>query len=154
MKPVVYYLIVFALSCSMLPCSTPSPTSGDQAKPAPVGDYQYTGYDKKGTKIVEGRLSISRVETRRIGNEDTIQIKGNWQLNKVGDPERIGAQTGSGDLIGSIINGELHIDLNPNINDGNVILVGTIEGKRFHGKWSLKGVAGTINEGAFEALKK
>jgi hypothetical protein len=151
MKSVIAWLSVLIL-VSVVACSK-SYVIG-QAKPFPVGDYQYRGYDKKGTKIVEGRVSITSVETKRIGSEDTIQLKGNWQLSKIGNPERIGGQAGSGDLVGSIIKGKIDINLNPNISDANVYLRGTIEGSRFHGKWTFSGYAGPISEGTFEAVRK
>jgi hypothetical protein len=71
-----------------------------------------------------------------------------------GNPERIGGQVGTGELDGSIIKGEIIIDLNPKMNDANVYLRGTIEGRRFHGKWSFNGYAGPISEGTFEANRK
>jgi len=151
MKSVIAWLLILIL-VTVVACSK-SYVIG-QAKPFPVGDYQYSGYDKKGTKIVEGRVSITSVETKRIGSEDTIQLKGNWQLNKIGDPEHIGGQTGTGDLVGSIIKGEIDINLNPNISDANVYLRGTIEGRRFHGKWTFSGYAGPVSEGTFEAIRK
>jgi hypothetical protein len=151
MKSVIAWVLVLIL-VSVVACSK-SYVIG-QAKPFPVGEYQYSGYDKKGTKIVEGRVSITSVETKRIGSEDTIQIKGNWQLNKIGNPEHIGGQTGTGDLVGSIIKGEIAINLNPNISDANVYLRGTIEGRRFHGKWTFSGYAGPVSEGTFEAIRK
>jgi hypothetical protein len=146
------YLIILALGCYVLACSTPN--NIEQKKPFPVGDYQYTGYDESGAKIVEGQLSITSVESRRIQAEESIQLKGNWLLNKVGNQKMIGPQVGSGQLIGSIIKGELYLNLNPNISDSNVILKGTIEGKRFHGTWSFNGYAGAINQGTFEATRK
>ena len=152
MKIARHCLLLLTLSCCVLACSPPE--SIEQKKPFPVGDYQYTGYDKSGSKIVEGQLSITSVESRRIQAEESIQIKGTWQLRKVGNPEKIGPQEGSGELIGSIIKGEVYLDLNPNISDSNVILKGTIEGRRFHGTWSFKGYAGAINEGTFEATRK
>ena len=151
MKSVIAWLLILIL-VTVVACSK-SYVIG-QAKPFPVGDYQYSGYDKKGTKIVEGRVSITSVETKRIGSEDTIQLKGNWQLDKIGNPERIGGQTGTGDLVGSIIKGEIDINLNPNISDANVYLRGTIEGRRFHGKWTFSGYAGPVSEGTFEAIRK
>ena len=151
MKSVIAWLLILIL-VTVVACSK-SYVIG-QAKPFPVGDYQYSGYDKKGTKIVEGRVSITSVETKRIGSEDTIQLKGNWQLNKIGNPEHIGGQTGTGDLVGSIIKSEIDINLNPNISDANVYLRGTIEGRRFHGKWTFSGYAGPVSEGTFEAIRK
>src|SRR6185369_16931605 len=150
MKSVIAWLLILIL-VTVVACSK-SYVIG-QAKPFPVGDYQYSGYDKKGTKIVEGRVSITSVETKRIGSEDTIQLKGNWQLNKIGNPEHIGGQTGTGDLVGSIIKGEIDINLNPIISDANVYLRGTIEGRRFHGKWTFSGYAGPVSEGTFEAIR-
>jgi hypothetical protein len=152
MKIASPYLMILTLSCYVLACSPPK--NIEQAKPFPVGDYQYTGYDQSGGKIVEGQLSITSVESRRIQSEETIQLKGNWQLNRVGNQEKTGPQVGSGELIGSIIKGELYINLNPNISDSNVFLQGTIEGRRFHGTWSFKGYAGAINQGTFEAIRK
>jgi len=152
MKIANTYLIILTLSCYALACS--SPVKVEQDKPFPVGDYQYTSYDDKGDKVVEGRLSITSVEKRRVGSEEQTQIKGNWELKKAGKQERIGGQVGSGELIGSILKGEIYIDLNPNMSDANVNLRGTIEGKRFHGTWSFDGYAGSLSHGTFEATKK
>jgi hypothetical protein len=152
MKIAISYLLIFGLSYSILACSVPGKT--EQAKPFPVGDYEYVGYDEKGDRSVEGMLSITSVEQRRIGSEESTQIKGKWQLKKVGNQEKIGPQQGSGELIGSIIKGEIYINLNPNISDANVNLRGTIEGQRFHGKWSFDGYAGSISRGTFEARRK
>ncbi|SRR6266567_3670850 len=151
MKITSPYLILLTLSCYLVACSAPKNVA--QTKPFPVGDYQYTGYDKKGGKIVEGRLSITSVESRRIKSTESIQIKGNW-LNKVGNQEKIGPQVGSGDLVGSIIKGEIYINLNPNISDSNVNLSGTIEGIRFHGTWSFNGYAGALNQGTLAATAR
>ncbi len=131
------YLIMLALSCYVLACS-PRSLSGQKA-PFPAGDYQYTSYDKQGNKVVEGRISITSVEPRRIGSEEQIQLKGNWELRKAGNQEKIGPQVGSGDLIGGIIKCELYIDLTPNISDANGNLRGKVEGKRCHGTWAFNG---------------
>jgi len=144
--------LVIVILCSISGCTKSHDV--EAAKPSPVGDYQYSGYDKKGVKIVEGRISITSVENKRIGSEDTVQLKGNWELKKIGNPERIGLQEGTGELVGSITRGEIIINLNPNISDANVYLRGTIEGRRFHGKWTFSGYAGPVTEGTFEAIKK
>ena len=152
MKLLKSYLIMMVLSCYVAACSSPKPAT--QVKPFPVGDYQYIGFDSRGTKIVEGQLSITSVESKRINSVDTLEIKGNWQLNKIGDPQKIGPQVGTGQLDGSIVNGEVRIDLNPNMNDNNVNLTGTIENGRFRGKWSFSGFAGILNQGTFDATRK
>ena len=146
------YLMILALSYCALACSMPK--ASDQVKPFPVGEYQYTGYDSKGTKIIAGLLSITSAEPKRINSVDTIELKGTWQLDKVGNPERIGPQVGSGDFYGSLVNGEVRIGLNPNMNDNNVNLAGKIENGRFSGEWSYSGFAGRLNQGTFEATKK
>ena len=145
------FLVILTFSCYVLACSS---KNIEQTKPFPVGDYQYTGYVRNGGKIVEGQLSIISVESRRIRSEESIQIKGKWQFNKVGNQEKIGPQVGSGELTGSIIKGTVYINLNPKISDSNVILKGTIEGMRFHGTWSFNGYGGAINQGTFEATRK
>jgi hypothetical protein len=151
MKISISSLLILILS-SVLACSKLSGT--EQSKPFPVGDYQYTGYDDKGERMIEGRLSITSVGNKRIGSEDTIQLKGNWELKEIGKHEQIGQQVGSGNLVGSMFKGELDINLNPNISDANVYLRGTIEGRRFHGSWRCNGYEGTISNGTFEAIRK
>jgi hypothetical protein len=127
--------ILFLLLISggyVLACSVAKPT--DTQKPFPLGDYQYTSYDKKGDKVVEGRISITSTEQRRIGSEESTQLKGNWELKKVGAQEKIGDQVGSGDLIGTINKNEVD--------------------RRFHGTWTVSGYAGPVNTGTFEATRK
>ena len=131
----------------------PGPQNSPE-KPFPVGDYQYTSYDEKGGKVSEGRLSITSAEVRKINSEDVTQLKGNWELKKAGDQERVGLQDGKSDLIGSIDKGVIVINLNPNISDANVYLRGKIEGKRFHGTWSFNGIAGPVTKGTFEATRQ
>ena len=138
--------------CFAVGCSVARPSEPD--KPFPLGDYQYTSYDDKGDKVVEGRVSITSTEARRIGSEEQTQLKGNWELKRVGNQEHIGLQEGKGDLIGSLDKGEIYLNLNPNIDDANVILQGKIEGKRFHGTWSFNGFAGAVSKGKFEATRQ
>jgi len=120
--------------------------TAEQVKPVPMGEYKYTGFDKSGKRIVEGRLSITAI----IGK----QIEGDWELNEVDNPGRIGSQVGSGALVGSIDEQEVYIDLNPNISDANVYLNGAIESGRYKGTWSFNGIAGPISQGTFEAVRK
>jgi len=141
--------LVLILACYLLACSRS--VHSEQAKPFPVGDYHYVSYDKKGQKVVEGRLSITSVEKKRIRDEEIPQLKGNWELKKVGNQEHIGGQVGSGELDGSILKDGIHIDLNPNMSDANVILIGNIQGKLFSGTWSFNGYGGPISQGTFEA---
>ena len=152
MRVPILFLFLITLSCYVLACSIAKPV--DAQKPFPLGDYQYTSYDEKGDKVVAGRVSITSTEQRRIGSEESTQLKGNWELKKVGTQEKIGGQVGSGDLIGTIKGNEVDINLNPNISDANVYLRGKIDGKRFHGTWTFSGYAGPVSTGKFEATRK
>jgi len=146
------YLIILTCACYVLACSIAK--TSDQPKPFPLGDYDYTSYDEHGDKVVQGRISITSSEKRRIGAEETTQLKGNWELKKVGKQERIGLQEGKGELVGSLDKGEIYLNLNPNISDANVYLNGKIEGKRFHGTWTFSGYTGPVTKGTFEAVRK
>jgi hypothetical protein len=138
------YLFIFALGSFMCNCSAAK--SVQQSKPFPLGEYQYAGFDKKGDKIVEGRLTITSREEDRI--------KGEWQLSKIGNPERIGPQIGTGECNGLIQEDSLFINLNPNVVDNGVNLKGRIKDGRYSGTWSFDGVGPGINRGTFEAVKK
>jgi hypothetical protein len=144
MKTITTFLFVIVLGFQILDCS--SAKSGQQSKPFPMGDYEYSGYDKNKAKIVEGSLSITSVESGRI--------KGQWQLRKVGNAQNIGPQVGKGDLDGQIKEDEITIDLNPNMIDNNVVLSGKFDEKKsFSGTWSFNGFAGGLNRGTFEARR-
>jgi hypothetical protein len=146
MKVLTTYLLVFALGFYALDCSGKKNGAPQPPKTFPLGEYQYTGYDESGAKIVEGRVSLT--------SRDGDQLKGSWELKQIGEPKRIGPQVGSGDLIGSVNGTEVNLDLNPNMNDNNVNLRGHVEGKRYTGTWSFNGFAGRINSGRFEASAK
>jgi len=160
MKAMHTYLLLFTLSFYALACSTTNSASNsapklpEQNKSPLIGDYHYSSYDQKGDRVVEGTLSITSVERKRIYADEVTEVKGTWKLEKVGKQERIGMQEGTGELVGSIKDGELIINLNPNVDDANVYLRGRVEGKRYRGTWSFRGYAGTISEGTFEAQKK
>jgi hypothetical protein len=146
MKVLTTYLLVFVLGFYALDCSGKKNGAPQPPKTFPLGEYQYTGYDESGAKIVEGRLSLT--------SRDGDQLKGTWELKQTGESKRIGPQVGSGDLIGSVQGSEVALDLNPNMNDNNVNLRGKVEGKRYTGTWSFNGFAGRISSGRFEATAK
>ena len=143
MKLASMYFLSFVLGFHIWNCS--GAKSVQPSKPFPLGEYEYAGFDKKGDKIVEGKLAI----TSREGD----RIKGEWQLNRIGNPERIGPQTGTGECDGLINEDSLFINLNPNMVDNNVHLKGKIKDGRYSGTWSYDGVGSGINRGTFEAVK-
>lgn len=146
MKVWTTYLLVFVLGCYALECSGKKNKNAPQPGTFPLGEYQYTGYDEGGAKVVEGRLSLTAL--------DGDKLKGSWELKQIGEPKRIGPQVGSGDLLGTVSGTEVLIDLNPNMNDNNVNLRGTVEGKRYKGSWNYSGFAGSISKGTFEATRQ
>ena len=138
------WAIILLLSLPASHCSRSNKVR--QSQPSPLGEYQYTGYDKRGNKIVEGRLSILSLES--------THIKGSWQLNQLGNPEKLGPQVGKGTFVGEINEDRVSINLNPEMADNNVNLTGRIDGVNFRGTWSFSGFAGEINRGTFEARRK
>ncbi|HKQ54164.1 MAG TPA: hypothetical protein VJT74_17435 [Pyrinomonadaceae bacterium] len=144
MKVSLTYLLFFVLGCYALECS--GKKNSAPPKTFPLGEYQYVGYDEGGTKVVEGRLSLTSLDGDRL--------KGTWELKQVGEAKRIGPQVGTGDLVGTVNGTEVLVDLNPNMNDNNVNLRGKVEGKRYKGTWNYSGFAGSISKGTFEASAK
>jgi len=115
---------------------------GEDTKPS--GFYFYKSYDTTGTKIVEGWISIV---------QDSSEISGEWNLNKVGDPENIGPQVGRGELVGGFIQDTVWVELNPDVVDNNLQLRGVIDDGKFSGKWEWMTIQGITNYGTFEAVK-
>ena len=79
------YFIVLTLSCYIVACSAAK--NIEQTKPFPVGDYRYTSYDKSGDKVVEGQVSITSVESRRIQSGESSK---GLALTKAGIKNRSG----------------------------------------------------------------
>lgn len=108
--------------------------------------YQYTGYSRQGTPIVQGYLMLSQ--------RDPNHYTGRWHLRALVDTMRIGPQVGQGNLVGEIRNGALTINLNPNFVDNNVILTGRLRRTVYAGRWEWIGFAGTLNSGTFQAVRR
>jgi len=121
----------------------------------PLCSYEYQAFDSTGTSIVAGRIKFDIIEN--LSPEDfanNIKIFGDWHFNKIGDPRNIGNQIGSGKLNGLIDDDTIWINLNPNISDDNVTLVGKMDGNRIEGVWGYSTFAGLINSGLFRAEKR
>ncbi len=67
----------------------------------PDGAYAYGSYDSSGTALVRGWFTIIV--------SDSTAISGEWHFEPIGNPQRIGPQTGDGSLVGGI-NGEKILD--------------------------------------------
>ncbi len=111
----------------------------------PAGSYAYFGYDTSTTLIAKGWFKIE--------HEDSVNIKGIWKINKIGNPENIGQHAGEGELVGTILDTSININLHPNFADNNIILLGKIDRKYIYGKWQWSTFAGVTNWGNFNAKK-
>ena len=110
------------------------------------GYYSYVSFDKNGNVIVEGWLTINF--------KDSTNFSGKWDFKKVGDPEDIGPQVGSGDHMGGLIgNDSLWIELNPQFRDNNLLLIGKFKDNKIEGTWQWISFIGPTNEGEFRAEK-
>jgi hypothetical protein len=134
-------LIVFLSGLiALTSCSDDAPTASTDD-----GMYAYTSYDSTGQVIVKGLIIIN--------DEDSSNITGHWVLDKIGNPEDIGPQVGSGELIGTITNNEFWFNLNPQFSDNNLLLTGSAENNKFSGNWQWISFIGVTNQGTFEAVK-
>ena len=111
----------------------------------PSGIYSYTSFDSSGTPIVEGILTMT------INNSQ--QIIGKWDFELIGNPQNIGPQEGKGDLLGSVEQDRIWVELNPQFRDNNLQLLGTIKNNKFSGTWGWSSILGLTNHGTFEAIK-
>ena len=108
------------------------------------GVYFYTAFDSAGARLVEGTLSLTINDS---------SVTGEWHLSKISTAQNIGPQVGSGQLQGSMHDGTLSLNLNPQWVDNNVFLFGKIENSIFRGSWSWSTFVGITNAGSFEARK-
>ncbi len=110
------------------------------------GVYNYVAYDSLGVIVAKGTLTIKF--------KDSTNVTGEWEIKKVGDPQNIGPQTGSGELEGTFNDGVLALGLNPGYVDNNVFLEGEPENNKYEGKWSWISFRGFTNWGRFQAEKE
>ena len=131
MKPIGIALLASALmvlaGCS--PDSTmdnPVATSSlDKTNAATAIVFQYFGYSRDRHVVVRGTLALSVSPAGRVA--------GRWELRGV-DPSRIGPQVGNGTLTGTLANGVLSINLNPENADNNILLSGRFSRTAYSGQ--------------------
>lgn len=122
-----------------------SSCEGQSVGPAPLGALEYKSYDSLGVLVARGWMRIVA---------DTSRATGEWHIQKVGDPKNIGPQIGDGIFSGLLVQGELHLDLNPQYRDNNVLLSGPYDGETFAGTWMYVGFPGVLNRGLFVAVRR
>jgi hypothetical protein len=139
----IYLLILVILFSSFYFCENDNSINGSKI---PKGAYAYTGFDSTGVKIVRGWI--------KIVFDDSIHISGEWELDKIGDPQNIGPQVGSGILLGSYDKRKIVIELNPDYVDNNVSLIGEWDENKIEGEWMYGSLHGIVNHGTFKAEKR
>lgn len=139
MKSVIFLfagvILIFIISCS-------DPLTTETIN----GEYNYTGFDSIGVKISQGTLTINI--------SDSTKITGDWAILPIGNDIERGPQIGDGRLEGTIKNDSIFINLNPNVIDNNIQLIGLFVNGKISGKWTWSTFAGIANRGFFSAEKR
>ena len=106
--------------------------------------YSYRGYDSNSVTITTGTLNL------RIDSSN--RVTGTWEFKPANAGKKIGPQTGSGKLRGSVAGKKLKVDLNPDVADNNIWLEGMMTATNLVGTWVWYGFAGRLNGGTFDAV--
>ena len=112
----------------------------------PSGAFSYTARDQSGAVIVEGWFTLDY--------QGLNEYKGEWHFEKIGNPQDIGPQVGEGELVGFQDSISIQINLNPQMADNNVILIGEMKGNEYTGVWQWVTFIGPTSTGGFEAVKR
>ena len=140
MRNIIFFIFVLILLFVIQSCNETT------IKPLPEGAFAYTSYNSSGKLIAIGWLSFD--------SHDSSYIEGEWKINKVGNPWSIGPQIREDILIGSFIEGKLHIELNPNFVDNNLGLIVGLEGNIYSGKWFYSNFIGLTDQRRFVAVRR
>ncbi len=105
--------------------------------------YDYEAYGDDGEVIVSGIMALKY--------DSPTTFTGIWQFKQVSQKEAIGPQVGSGKLTGKVTRGEYRINLNPELSERNVLLVGSMLGSNLDGAWRWMGATIQLNQGKFLA---
>ena len=135
------YLLITVIAISLIYfCDKDNSINGLKI---PGGTYAYSGYDSTGAKIVQGWIKLEF--------DDSTKISGEWELDIIRNPEKIGPQVGEGNLVGNLEDNQLFLNLNPDFVDYNVFLTCPYDDQKLTGKWDYSGFPGIINYGTFVA---
>jgi hypothetical protein len=137
----VIFTLAFAVACK---------DGGDPVSSAtPLGNspssYSYKAYNSKGSLVVAGTITLAVT--------DGGTMSGRWTLECVAPGEKVGPQTGTGTLSGTIQGTTVTINLNPGWVDNNVFLSGSLDKDRLSGTWMWSTFVGSTSQGGFEAIK-
>jgi hypothetical protein len=111
----------------------------------PYGNYTYRSFNIAGELIGDGTLYINQLNSNKI--------EGNWSIRNIKNCTVCGPQYGSGFLTGRIENDSMFINLNPNIPQNYVELVGELKDNTFVGDWRWFESVVNSNRGTFRAVR-
>ncbi|GEM_PF-495764 len=117
-----------------------------QVSSVPKNAYAYTSYDSSGTAVVSGWFTLSTL--------DSTNLSGEWHFAAIGDPQRIGPQTGDGKLVGGLNGVKVWIELNHEVSNNNLQLNGIFGQDHIDGQWTWISYDGIANQGTFHAARK
>jgi len=130
-----FFMISLFMSCDKSTSLSPSDESSL---------YEYIAFDSSSTKVAKGWLLLKF--------EDNV-ITGQWDIQAVGSPQNIGPQLGSGNLAGNCNSDSIWVDLQPNMQDNNLLLEGRLTDDDYSGTWIYISLTGPTNSGTFTARK-
>jgi hypothetical protein len=152
-------IVIIAFAILLTGCNAPrAASSGAMSQPSSerfddklfaLAQWQYVTRDGEAKSLTEGLLTLPHPL------QDGVRFYGSWQAKYVGpidQQDKIGPQINGGKLTGELTDGQLTLQLNPNMNDNNVRFVGKVDGDRLTGTWEYSNFSGSANKGTFEAL--
>ena len=135
-----FILIVSFVAFQIVGCKQSSSES------VPKGAFAFTSYDSSGAALSSGWFTVIV--------SDSAVISGEWHFKPIGSPQKIGPQTGNGKLVGGISNGQIWIELNPQVRNNNLQLNGTLASNQLAGEWTWISYSGIANQGTFKAVRQ
>ena len=132
--------ILAILAITTVPGCSKGPADPDLS----VTAFTYLALSGDGVQILTGSLLLSV--------SDSDSISGYWNIERTDGSDHgieVGPQIGHGQLVGTLDENDLYIDLNPDWADANVLLQGTWSGKRITGTWTYHSFTGSTASGRF-----
>ncbi|MBC8105232.1 MAG: hypothetical protein H7Z14_01475 [Anaerolineae bacterium] len=154
-----YRIVICTFMMLLMGCNPPRAAhSGATTQPSAqrfndnlfaLAQWKYITRDGEGDSLTEGLLTLP------YPLQEGARFYGSWQAKYVGpidQQQKIGPQIHGGKLVGELTEGQLVLQLNPNMNDNNVRLIGKVDGNRLTGNWEYSNFTGLAANGSFEAL--
>lgn len=151
-------LALFAAGCSYNSAAPPGGSECDELRPGVTLRYAYTGFDAQGEAVLHGVLTLVLTAEPADDPARLADVSGVWSIEASGEDSGLGPQVGSGRISGVVLkDGSVTLDLNPEMADNNVFLLGTGEpcaALAFAGDWVHSTIAGERTRGSFRAERR